>query len=253
MTSMAVGDMTVGIITLPTAFIAENLVVNFTYKTCLINYGATIACPLISVLHFIIIAAEKFITIQYPLRYQQIVTKKAAIISCFIVWLISLLVGFLPPIILIIINKPSYEWFNYCSPLFIFPDGYMFSSVIVFLIPTMITVSVLYAKIIYIARKQSNKVSAEQTKQASQSQRARIIRGMAIILFVLLYFLASWLPLGVLLLIPNLDISQEVWGIIKMIAFSKAWIDPIVFGIGSKEIRNAVMRLICGRKVADDY
>lgn len=284
MTSMAFGDMSVGILAIPTGYMAENLVVSYTYKTCLANYMPLVACPLISVLHFTVsisfinpfyfekyypvynlkllfhcylifqlISAEKFITIQYPLRYQQIVTKKAAIISCFIVWLISILVGFSPAVVLIAINKPSYEWFNYCSALFIFPDGYMLAAVLIFLLPTLTIVSVLYAKIIYVARQQNNKVFAEQTKQSSQAQRARVIRGMAIIVLVLLYFLVTYVPLAILVTVPNLDVSQHTWGAVKILAFSKAWIDPVMMCVGNKEIRNSVSKLLCRKKIIDDY
>ncbi|CAD5114198.1 DgyrCDS3340 [Dimorphilus gyrociliatus] len=252
--SLSVGDLLVGCITIPTAYSAENqLILYDNYRICLANYIGIIALPTVPIVHLVIIGAEKFITIQYPLRYNQIVNKRFAIISCTLAWLLPLMYGIVPTVIWIVQNEPRYPWFDYCTPLVIYPDGFMFSSTIVILVPSVAAISGLYIRILVIARKQSNKVFAEQSAQVSASQRKRVIRGMATIIVLLVYFIISWIPLAVLLLVPGLSVSKEYWSVAKLLAFSNSWLDPVMYTIGSKEIRNAVLRKFGKQKVDADF
>lgn len=129
----------------------------------------------------------------------------------------------------------------------------MFSTTVVILFPSVIAVSGLYIRILVIARRQSNKVFAEQSAEVSASQRKRVIKGMATIIVMLIYFIVSWIPLAVLLLVPGLSVSKEYWSVAKLLAFSNSWLDPIMYTMGSREIRNAVLRKFGRKNVETEF
>ena len=199
------------------------------------------------------ISADRFICIEYPLRYPNLVTKGRVTLAIVLKWVLMCIFGVLP---LHLIEKIKFP----CDPSLIskgFINGFIIPSVIVCLFVSL----TLYLKIGFTACKQSkeNETSAHQnsstialgspttvTESSARRKRAFVTeRKIAKMLgnVMGLYYL-SYVPLAVVAIVTreqkdaSLVNLNTLFGSARMVYLVSTWINPVVYAWMSKDFRH---------------
>ncbi|XP_032992746.1 sphingosine 1-phosphate receptor 4 [Lacerta agilis] len=153
-------------------------------------------------------------------------------------WSLAILIGLLP-----LLGWNCICNVSRCSTLLpLYDKNYILFVVIMFSI-ILVGVVGLYASIYCWVQK-----SAQQT--FSRCSRKRSLRLLKTVLVILCTFLICWTPLFILLLIDTFWgntawAPHKVFGWVLTLAVTNSLINPIIYSLGSKEVRRAVVELLC--------
>ena len=182
------------------------------------------------------VSVDRFIAIRFPLRYQNIITKKRCYIVIITVWLIS----FFLPFTRILVDDRTKEdlWFSL--------------TFIVFVLPLTI-ITLCYYWIFKFSRNQSRKIQRRSVQNnenapASATQNYKAVKTIG---FVLGVFIVSWMPSLVVSVVDYVTANDQcmdhklayvVWPWIEAIAFTSSSINPWIYCFRNGEFREALRR-----------
>ncbi|KAM6460058.1 sphingosine 1-phosphate receptor 4 [Liasis olivaceus] len=191
-----------------------------------------------SIFSLLVTAIERYSTMVKPIAESE--SSKTTRLRCLIVffWILAIVIGLLPLLGWnCICDVPR------CSTLLpLYTKNYILFSVIMFTIILLIVVSFYISIYSWVMKR---------TKQGfSNGGRSRSLRLLKTVLLILCTFLICWIPLFVLLLIDIFDRSkalkfQKVFGWIVTLAVINSFLNPIIYSLISKEVRRAVVQLLC--------
>ena len=185
------------------------------------------------------VSVDRFIAIRFPLRYQDIITKKRCYAVIKMVWLISL---FLPFSRTLVDDPMNVEelWFSL--------------SVVFFELPITV-VTLCYFAIFKAARKQASRIKRENLQNANEKNApARAIqnyKAIKTIGFVLGVFIVSWMPSLVVSVVDYVTASDKyvdhklayiVWPWIEAVGLTSSAINPWMYVFRNGEFREALRR-----------
>ena len=154
---LAISDLVTGFMLL---YITSYSILQYQiFAECLVRFGQANGIFTSSTLHLTFFTVDRFIKIILPLHYYKIFTKTVVVVISSLIWMVSLLIGFLP----------LFGWRNMiymdnghleCRYFGVLTDGYLV------LIACLITsaaliMTLMYAVIFYVARKQANSIAAQ--------------------------------------------------------------------------------------------
>lgn len=176
------------------------------------------------------VSLDRLISVVYPLRYHQIVTKKRCRVVILLIWLGSVIFG-LPRLVLDDFVKLEKLWIA-CSvatvgiPLFV--------------------MSFSYGRIFAIVRKQSGKwKNPNAARESLGNKKAAVTIGIIVGLFVVT-FIPSAVVYFMLLFEDNLCKEyqlNDVWLWVALVSFCHSAFNPWVYGFRYRELRKDFMAL----------
>ncbi|EDV25146.1 D(5)-like dopamine receptor [Trichoplax sp. H2] len=190
-------------------------------------------------LHICAIAMIRFLGVKYPLRFKAVSSPTVAYISVPVIWIISILVGFMPLVTFMPYKIDTCVTFGR-------KDSDILYLVIVFamlfFIP-LIVISVFYATIWKILK--VNDINMERHRQrasGSSYERSYHVRAAKQTIIIVMVFAAFWLPFVLTFLLFLFDVIKIDQTIIiqptQFIAFSYAGANPFIHYIQSSGLRH---------------
>ncbi|XP_023647517.1 sphingosine 1-phosphate receptor 5b [Paramormyrops kingsleyae] len=158
-------------------------------------------------------------------------------------WILSLLLGILP-----IMGWNCMGHLPGCSTVLpLYARSYILFCVSVF-IAVLLAIVVLYVRIFRIVKSNTRKLGCLRKSQARKSRKCMdLLKTVTIVLGV---FIACWLPLFVLLLLDFFCKVGQCFVLLKAdyflgIAIINSLLNPIIYTLTSKDMRRAIIRLLC--------
>jgi hypothetical protein len=206
--------------------------------------GLIYACMMASIFTLLAVAFEKYLAIFNPLRYNQLITIRKIILGLSVIWLVTLLFGFLPLI----------GWNNYNSDeicLFVAKTdfNYLITWASLCLASALITL-ILYLRIFIIARKHSRQIFHPSVNNQPKDNLpcpkmyrtpTKAVKTIAIILGT---FYICWLPLLIYLLAYSTKYSDLIIYALSVLALANSILNPVVYALRTKPMR-LVIEEIC--------
>ncbi|KAK3583793.1 hypothetical protein CHS0354_022836 [Potamilus streckersoni] len=258
--SLAISDFFIGSVVCPSELI--HYITNYralTAKGCAVHQAVQIFIPLVSSFHLLAVAIERYVKIVEPLRYFEIATKSRLCVILLIIWIFPLLISVLPitgwnQIALFgnVTYTNVYLNMTGCDFLETLPCTYM-GMILTIILSVYIVMFGLYVKVFFIALSQVRQIKA--LKIGGKSASAPLLRSELKVLIVLTvtigFFFISWLPIGTVIAYDCVyEVFDDVaWGVSLYIAFVNASVNPLIYGIGNREIRKVILQnMQCPRK-----
>ena len=178
------------------------------------------------------VSVNRFIAIRFPLRYQDIITKKRCYAVIIMVWLISLFLPFSRTLVDNPMNAEKF-WFSLSFVFFKLP---------------ITVVTLCYFAIFKAARKQASEIKREnlQNAPARAMQNYKAIKTIG---FVLGVFIVSWMPSLVVSIVDYVTASDKcldhklayiVWPWIDAVGLTSSAINPWIYVFRNGEFREAL-------------
>ena len=194
--SLSLADLLTGVVLI---HLALNGLIHFhNVFECFIRIGLIYTVSLSSYIHLLAITIDRYIKIVHPFYYFRIFTIKKVMMMSTIIWMFSAVVGFLP----------LFGWHQpfqlgpqgdiRCLFFGVLPNGF-FKLNFVINILIIIFSSLLYGRIIYVARKQHNAIVIQQTGSVLIDKHAWKLAKTIFLVVIVTNLL--WLPGGKFLLV----------------------------------------------------
>jgi G protein-coupled receptor 21 len=197
LTSLAVADLLVGLLTPAIVYCFEWVPRRYVCVRVLVEIVANIPIY-VSVLHLLVIAADRFIAISYPLHYDTMLTpwRLRSLLIC--IWVLPL-VRFYSAFGLKKCIDRDYVW-TYKAPDMATMEGV--SSVFVLLVLTG-----LYGRLWYLARKQHTRI---QSQEGGKTQGIISMKATKTVSVILLAYLITWTPNSIVKLLSMAGFDGQV-------------------------------------------
>ncbi|XP_048848060.1 sphingosine 1-phosphate receptor 1-like [Brienomyrus brachyistius] len=201
----------------------------------------TLAASIVSLLA---IAIERHVTMVKMKPYQG--TKRGRMFALIgASWLLSVFLGVFP-----IIGWNCIGSLDSCSTVLpLYAKSYILFCITVFS-TVLLAITALYAHIFRIVRANTQRLGALRAGQARKSRKCMaLLKTVTIVLGV---FIACWLPLFVLLLLDVCCQARQCGILFKAdyflgLAMVNSLLNPIIYTLTSRDMRRAIVRLLCTR------
>ncbi|XP_061488014.1 adenosine receptor A3-like [Rhineura floridana] len=241
--SLALADIAVGLV-VPVAIVAS-LKINIAYDACLFMCCLLMIFTQASILSLLAIAIDRYLMVRMLTRYRTITSQKTICVALAAIWLLSLVVGFVPmfgwakdrprnssDVACQFTNMMQMQYIIYLS---------FFSGT---LIP-LIVMCVLYTKIFCIIRTKLRLCSMNAKGQGIfYRQEFRIAKSLTLVLFL---FVVCWLPLCILNCITHfssIQIPQYVIYMGILLSHSNSAMNPFVYVFRIKTFRETCIQIL---------
>lgn len=191
-----------------------------------------------SIFGLLLIAVERYLTMIKPMPEKSARKSYCRIFSLVALsWLLALVIGFLP-----LLGWNCICSMEGCSTLLpLYSKSYIFFSVIIFFI-ILLTIGVLYGAI-YCHVQKSTQLSQHHSRRRSLALLKTVITIVGV-------FILCWGPLFLLLLVDFFCVSRQcallfTADICISLAVLNSGLNPIIYALGSSEMRKAIVELLC--------
>ena len=229
-----------------------------TSNICVVSTGIGVSGAAASVLSLLLVNIERYIAIEWPLRYNSILTKKTAAILTTVKWILVLSVA----VSYLAIAEPrafyQSEW-KMCMVIPKFETQqtrfviiiclYVFAFI---MLPAVVTICI-YARILVIVHRrisEEDKLTSSFPTNYKNKQR-RDKKASLTFLMVTITFIITWLPFSVgnLYRLHDADHLYPELEIISYLTFaSNHWLTSVVFVTRDLSFRNSVKKIMCRKR-----
>ncbi|XP_066480767.1 adenosine receptor A3-like [Tiliqua scincoides] len=242
--SLAVADIAVGLV-MPVA-----IVVNFEfwmpYNACLFMCCLLIFFTQASILSLLAIAIDRYLIVRLLTRYQIKNSQKKIYVALGTVWLLSLLVGFVPPF-LWGTGRPANGSDVECKFITVMDMKYMvYVSFFVGTLIPLILMCLLYARIFWIihTKLKQRSISLRGSK-AFYRQQFKTAKSLTLVLFL---FAVCWLPLCILNCIlyfhPAIQPNKCIMYVGILLTHSNSVMNPIIYSFRIQKFRKTCIQIL---------
>ncbi|XP_076853336.1 sphingosine 1-phosphate receptor 5a [Brachyhypopomus gauderio] len=238
----------------------SDLLAGFTYMVNIITSGAntlkmtpvqwflreggvfiTLAASIISLLA---IAIERYVTMVQMKPYQG--TKRGRMFALIVAsWVLSVFLGVLP-----IMGWNCMGILDQCSTVLpLYSKSFILCCITVFS-AVLLAIVVLYVRIFCIVKSTTPRLGWGKQRKGSIRKVQKYMALLKTVTIVVGVFIACWLPLFVLLLLDFCCPARSCQVLLKAdyflgIAMFNSLLNPIIYTLTSKDMRRAILRLIC--------
>ncbi|XP_042320454.1 adenosine receptor A3-like [Sceloporus undulatus] len=242
--SLAVADIAVGLV-MPAAIVVS-LGIQMPYDACLFMCCLLVAFTQASIMSLLAIAIDRYLRVRLLIRYKLITTEKRIRMALGTVWLLSLLVGFIP-MFGWAEEKPGNSSNVECKFRNVMKMDYMvYLSFFTGTLAPLILMCVLYTKIFCIIRSKLELCSGSGKGQGiSYRHELRIAKSLSLVLFL---FAVCWLPMCILNCLMHfysiLDIPEKIVYLAILLSHSNSVMNPIVYAFRIKKFRKTCIQIL---------
>ncbi|XP_002734435.1 adenosine receptor A2b-like [Saccoglossus kowalevskii] len=270
--SLAISDMLVGLVVIPINFAFPTALLKG-YTTCLQVACFTVVVCTSSITNIVAVTIDRYLAITSPLKYHAIMTSRRAIVTISLVWVYAFTIGFLPVM-------GWREKASTCQRGEVYAPGYAVFLFITGLVFPVAISTVLYCRILKEANRQTMRIQqiecrvsqvitanehnhnrqeicpcevqengSNHDKHNPHSEHCNFNRkAFRTVMYILMYFELSWIPLFVTLLIDAfvspLVIHLEVRTFTSLLALGNSVMDPIIYGYFNRDLRNRLKEIV---------
>ncbi|XP_062815749.1 sphingosine 1-phosphate receptor 4 [Anolis carolinensis] len=236
--SITFSDLLTGIAYLVNLCLSGSRTFQLTPTLWFLREGVLFVALAASTFSLLVTAVERYSAMVRPIAENaasKTVRLRSLIIFC---WTLAVLIGLLP-----LLGWNCLCHMSGCSTLLpLYAKSYILFAVIIFCV-VLVGVVGLYASIYCWVQRSTTQV-------VSSNGRKRSLRLLKTVVVILLAFLVCWIPLFILLLIDYAWANEtwqlhKVFGWILTLAVINSFINPVIYSLGSKEVRKAVTDLLC--------
>lgn len=236
--NITVSDLLTGTAYVVNICLSGSKTFHLTLPLWLFREGMLFVALAASIFGLLLIAVERCMTMMKPLS-QKSARKSYCRIFSFVAicWFWALVIGFLP-----LLGWNCICSLEGCSTLLpLYSKSYIFFSVIIFFI-ILLTIGVLYGAIYCHVHK-----SAQSGQHRSRHRSLALLKTVITIVGV---FIICWGPLFLLLLVDFFCVSRQCTllftaDICISLAVLNSGLNPIIYALGSGEMRKAIIELLC--------
>ncbi|XP_048486409.1 dopamine receptor 1 [Plutella xylostella] len=232
-----------------------------------------VMCSTASILNLCAISLDRYIHIKDPLRYGRWVTRKVAIVTIAMIWLLAALISFLP--ISLGLHRPLEEAetvtlqpprYPTCA-LVLTPTYAVVSSCISFYLPCIVMISI-YCRLYCYAQKHVKSIRAvtrtvQLPDNRSKSVRTRVHthvhsspyhvsdhKAAVTVGIIMGVFLLCWVPffcVNIVAAFCKTCIPDLAFKILTWLGYSNSAFNPIIYSIFNTEFREAFKKILTSR------
>lgn len=236
--NITLSDLLTGIAYVVNICLSGSTTFHLTLPLWLFREGMLFVALAASIFGLLLIAVERYLTMIKPLPQKSIRKSYCRIFSLVALsWFLALVIGFLP-----LLGWNCICSLRSCSTLLpLYSKSYIFFSVIIFFI-ILLTIGVLYGAIYCHVHR-----SAQLSLQRSRKRSLALLKTVITIVGV---FIVCWGPLFLLLLVDFFCSSRQcsllfTADICISLAVLNSGLNPIIYALGSSEMRKAIAELLC--------
>ncbi|KAH9398658.1 hypothetical protein TYRP_018902 [Tyrophagus putrescentiae] len=260
MTSLSITDLAMGVLITPVCFIslAKGC---FPFRKEICELQALLISSLFhsSSLLLISIAVDRYICINYPLRYRSIMTKKAH----YAMATFSYIYSFAVYMILILphsqFTMDTNGLFN-CEPYYYNDKSIIIIAFMLFFIPSILVIIYCYTAIFFVAHRQLKRIEFNSRHDSINrhfikfennqmiKERKKLYSSLIILSCISIGFLISISPWTIVEFIGSvwkIKLGRNVDFIVTWIAISNSCMNPILYGLLNKHFRLSCRHFIC--------
>ncbi|KAH0625820.1 hypothetical protein JD844_034107 [Phrynosoma platyrhinos] len=236
--SITLSDLLAGIAYLVNLCLSGSRTFQLTPTMWFLREGILFVALAASTFSLLVTAVERYSAMVRPIAENEAsktIRLRSLIVFC---WALAILIGLLP-----LLGWNCLCYVSGCSTLLpLYAKNYILFTVVIFSV-VLVGVMGLYASIYCWVHR-----SAQQA--VSRSGRKRSMRLLKTVSLILFAFFVCWIPLFVLLVIDYAWANEtwqlhKIFGWILTLAVTNSFINPIIYSLGSKEVRAAVAELVC--------
>ncbi|KAM9311654.1 histamine H2 receptor [Gastrophryne carolinensis] len=253
--SLAITDLLLGILVLP--FSALNLLHQewpFGSTFCNIYTSLDVMLCTASILNLFMISLDRYYGVTAPLRYSMLVTPCRVAIAMGVIWVVSLMVSFLP--IHLGWNTKDKKVQNYDSKIcklelnkeYVLVDG-----LLTFYLPLVI-MCLMYYRIFKIAREQAKRINHANCCNALSPALPTVREHKATVTLaaVMGAFIICWFPYFTVFTyegVNNISVDDTSSLIVLWLGYANSALNPILYAALNRDFRMAYQRLLHCRRV----
>ncbi|XP_051904769.1 sphingosine 1-phosphate receptor 5a [Hippocampus zosterae] len=162
-------------------------------------------------------------------------------------WVLSVLLGVLP-----VLGWNCMGRLDQCSTVLpLYAKSYILFCVTVFM-GVLMSIVVLYVRIFRIVKSNTQRLGSGPQRKGLSRKSQKYMALLKTVTIVLGVFIACWLPLFILLLLDFFCPTKRCHVLFKAdyflgIAMLNSLLNPIIYTLTSKDMRRAILRLLCSR------
>ncbi len=250
---------------------------------CLLMYAPAFGFPLISMNLFTVIAGERYASVFWPLRYHQIVTWRRLVVAIVLSYTFGIILS-LPPLLGWNNIKEheviGFKWtFPDCYQFLVFRGDYLCLIHVITLFES-ITVTVIYVKILILAKKHAKKLwkqrqvvgashlnipskiqedsVGERNQTGNYTVKQTTARGVKILFFLIVIYVTTKFPMKICNAIQYrfwtkqsifaLNVSQDFFTWSVLLSQSNSVLYPFIYALANKDIFTVLKRKLCCKR-----
>lgn len=217
---------------------------NMTPMVWFLREGGVFIMLAASVISLLAIAIERHVTMVRMKPYQgDKQGRMFALIGAS--WVLSVFLGILP-----ILGWNCMGKLDQCSTVLpLYAKSYILFCITIFSL-ILLSIVVLYVRIFHIVKSNTQKLTLTPQRKGLNRKSQKCLALLKTVTIVLGVFIACWLPLFILLLMDFCCRAQKCKVLLKAdyflgIAILNSLLNPIIYTLTSKDMRRAILRLLC--------
>lgn len=242
--NLTLSDLLAGITYMMNIIMSGANTLSMTPMVWFLREGGVFIMLAASVISLLAIAIERHVTMVRMKPYQgDKLGRMFALIGAS--WILSVFLGVLP-----ILGWNCIGKLDHCSTVLpLYAKSYILFCITIFSVILM-SIVVLYVRIFHIVKSNTQKLALTPQRKGFYRKSQKCLALLKTVTIVLGVFIACWLPLFILLLMDFCCLAQKCKVLFKAdyflgIAILNSLLNPIIYTLTSKDMRQAILRLLC--------
>ncbi|XP_062979411.1 histamine H2 receptor [Elgaria multicarinata webbii] len=260
--SLAFTDLLLGLLVLPFSAIYEISSHVWPFDTILCNVYISLDVMLCtaSILNLFMISLDRYYAITAPLRYTTVVTPLRVAVAMFLIWVVSLMVSFLPIHLgwntndTTVQNTRSSNEKRECklevNSMYVLVDG-----LLTFYLPLLI-MSITYYRIFKIAREQAKRINNTNCCKTDRHALPTVKEHKATVTLaaVMGVFIVCWFPYFTVFTYRGIkgQVYETLMTIVLWLGYANSAVNPVLYAALNRDFRTAYQQLLRCRRVWPD-